>query len=56
MAKEHSIETATALLFAMINGFIGVSLGALARFKKEIGVRRDAVVPLTLLALISGFP
>jgi uncharacterized membrane protein YfcA len=35
-------------------GFIGVSLGAMARFKREQGVRRASVAPLTLLALISG--
>jgi uncharacterized membrane protein YfcA len=35
-------------------GFIGVSIGALARFKREQGVRRGSVVPLTFLALVSG--
>ncbi len=35
-------------------GFIGVSLGAMARFKQEKGIRGQSILPLTILALVSG--
>lgn len=36
-------------------GFIGVSLGAMARFNRERDIRRQHGVPLTIISLLSGF-
>lgn len=35
-------------------GFIGVSLGAMARFSREREIRRQFIVPLAAISLISG--
>ena len=35
-------------------GFIGVSLGAMARFNQEREIKGKSIIPLTVIALISG--
>lgn len=46
---EPKIATTTTLF-----GFVGVSLGSIARFRKEAEFRSESALPLTLIALLSG--
>ena len=50
LGLDPNIATTTTLF-----GFVGVSIGSIVRFRREADLRADYALPLTLIALLSGF-